>query len=168
MRTSKADLGVEPPVSPPLPRKKSGGTVWVFLAILLLGGGAAVALALNPALLDRLNALVEGSAARSDVAADLGVGDTDAGPLDGTARDAGVFAVPVEPNSGLLEDAGLDEDVAGGEDAGIVEDAGADEEPGLDAGAPDDEQVRPTKRVVRRHPARRPVRRPARRPARRR
>jgi serine/threonine-protein kinase len=168
VRTSRVDVDMELPASPPPPKKKSGGTAWVFLVILLLGGGAAVALALNPALLDRLNALVEGSAALSEIAADLGIEDADAGPLDVTAEDAGVSAADVAPNAGLLEDAGLDDDVAGGEDAGVGEDANVGEDAGLDAGAPDEEQVRPTKRVVRRHPARRPVRRPARRPARRR
>lgn len=147
--------------------KKTGGAVWVFLGILVLGGGAAATLVLYPELLDRLNELVGGAGANPENTFDLGAQEFDAGTLEAIMPDlvrsdagSGETALPVDAGSaaglGLSEDAGL------GEDAGL--DQGAQ----LDAGVEHTEQLRPTKRVVRRHPTRHPGRRPVRRPGRRR
>ena len=135
--------------------KKSSGAVWVFLGILLVGGGAAAALALNPALLDRLSELVGGGGALPEQL-DAGAAALDAGPPDLGEPDLGPPDLgPPDLGEPDLGPPDLGPADAGGDDAGVDEDGGAE----LDAGS-HDEIGAPTKRPTKRRWVRRPIRRP--------
>ena len=137
--------------------KKSGGAIWVFLGILLIGGGAAAALAFNPALLDRLSELVGGAAPTT--ALDLGTEEFDAGVMDEGADefDAGwdggeadLGEEDLGPQDAGAEDANMDLDAA------VTDNLGAEAETDAGAVAEDPPSGQGNKRrPIRRRPGRR-------------
>ncbi len=170
VRTSKAELLAEDAASAlraPKRRRRTGWR-WLLAVLLLVVLGAAVALALNPVLLERLRGPVGGGGAVSDEALDLGLPSVDAAPPAVGSAAAGPADAGVDEPRDLRHDSGMSDDAGTRGDLGFSGDAGETAPSALDAGADEAPQVRPTRHVVRRHPVRRPTRRPARRPARRR